>query len=138
MPTIKSLRIHPSIGIARVGNSPTEFFVGPEIPGENSKPAGGYKDEQGRIKRQAVRFRIYGYDENGSLVKEITSADAQIRWTVHLANKKAAWREFQGQSDNTPQRNAKEKHRNKLIIDPGARTLSKPNSQALFDTGKVL
>ncbi len=136
MPTIKSLRIHPSIGIARVGNSPTEFFVGPEIPGENSKPAGGYKDEQGRIKRQAVRFRIYGYDENGSLVKEITSADAQIRWTVHLANKKAAWREFQGQSDNTPQRNAKEKHRNKLIIDPGARTLSKPNSQALFDTGK--
>jgi len=136
MPNIESFKIYPSIGIARLGNAPTDFFIGPEIPGKNAKPAGGYKDEQGRIKRQAARFRIYGYDENGLLVKEVTSADAQIKWTVHLANKKASWKEFQGLSDNTPLRNKKEKQRSKLIIDPGSRTLSKINSEALFDTGK--
>ena len=136
MHDIKFLKIHPSIGIARIGNSPTDFFIGPEIPGKNATPAGGHKDEQGRVKRQAARFRIYGYDENGTLVQEITSADAEIRWTVHLANRKAAWKEFQGLSDNTPLRNAKEKHRNKLIIDTGAWALSKPNSHALFYTGK--
>ena len=25
-------KIHPAIGIARVGNSPTAFFIGPETP----------------------------------------------------------------------------------------------------------
>ena len=25
-------KIHPAIGVARVGNSPTEFFIGPESP----------------------------------------------------------------------------------------------------------
>ena len=29
----KTYKIHPSIGIARVGNSLTQFFIGPEIPG---------------------------------------------------------------------------------------------------------
>src|SRR5207253_9522942 len=32
-----ALRIYPSIGIARVGNDLTKFYVGPEIPGHNSK-----------------------------------------------------------------------------------------------------
>ena len=52
--------IHPGIGIARVGNSPDEYFIGPEAPGEVPDPDGGYKDSAGRIKRQAARFRIYG------------------------------------------------------------------------------
>jgi hypothetical protein len=30
---IHKLRIHPAIGIARVGRSPEGFFIGPEIPG---------------------------------------------------------------------------------------------------------
>ena len=28
--------IYPGIGIARVGNSPDEYFIGPEAPGEFS------------------------------------------------------------------------------------------------------
>ena len=57
MASIASIKIHPAIGIARVGNSSTEFFVGPEHPGVHSQPQGGYRDTQGRIKRQAARFR---------------------------------------------------------------------------------
>jgi len=55
----------------------------------HTRPKGGYKDAQGR-KRQAARFRLFGYDKKGKLVKEITSPDATIEWTVHLANRKAA------------------------------------------------
>src|SRR5689334_4175862 len=52
-------RIHPGIGIARVGNSPDDFFIGPEAPGIPPTlkkpgaprfPKGKYKDDQGRIK----------------------------------------------------------------------------------------
>ena len=31
---ITSYKIHPGLGIARIGNSPTEFYVGPLSPGE--------------------------------------------------------------------------------------------------------
>ena len=135
MSDIKTIKIHPAIGIARVGNSPDEYFVGPEIPGVNEPPTGGYKDAQMRVKRQAARFRIFGYDENGNVVKEITAADAEIKWTLHLANKKAAWKQFDGLNTNAPLRNASEKNRTKLVIDPGERRLNKINSKALFDTG---
>ena len=31
-------RIHPAIGIARVGNAPaSEYFVGPEMPGQTAR-----------------------------------------------------------------------------------------------------
>ena len=32
--------IYPPIGIARVGNSPSEYFLGPEVPEPASRPAG--------------------------------------------------------------------------------------------------
>ena len=38
--------IHPAIGIARVGNSPDEYYFGPEIPGGLPIAPGGYKDAQ--------------------------------------------------------------------------------------------
>jgi len=102
MKTIATIRIHPSIGIARIGNSPSAFFIGPELPGEPLRPRGGYKDAQGRIKRQAARFRLFGYDARGKFVQEITTRDAHMTWTVHLANKKAAWRMFEGLKKNAP------------------------------------
>ncbi|HET6935703.1 MAG TPA: LodA/GoxA family CTQ-dependent oxidase [Candidatus Angelobacter sp.] len=124
---IKSVKIHPSIGIARLGNSPTDFFIGPEIPLDHTPPAGGYKDASCRVKRQAARFRLFGYDQNGNLVKELTAADADITWTVHLCNKKAS----------TPARNSAVtgSDRAGLVIDPGPRTLNGPTQQAKFDTG---
>ena len=67
---IAKLKVHPGIGFARVGNSPTEYFIGPEVPGIRVRPEGGYKDRGEpdkmvlpRVKRQGVRFRIFAYDE---------------------------------------------------------------------------
>ena len=57
-------QIYPGIGIARIGNSPTEFFIGPETPGEVVAPVNGFKDKAGRIKRQAARFRLYAFDKD--------------------------------------------------------------------------
>jgi hypothetical protein len=34
--SIRTVKIHSSIGIVRVGNSPGEFFIGPEIPGDHT------------------------------------------------------------------------------------------------------
>ncbi len=133
---VKTVKIHSAIGVARVGNSLGEFFIGPEKPGDRTPPAGGYKDAAGRVKRQAARFRVFGYDEQGQLVKEITDADATISWTVHLANKKAAWREFDGPNPNAPFRNQAVRDRKKLVIDPGPRTISGVGQAAKFDTGK--
>jgi hypothetical protein len=56
-----------------------------------------FKDEEGRIKPQAARFRIYGYDGNGKNLGEITLQEGvKIKWTVILANKKAAHQSFSG------------------------------------------
>ncbi len=92
-----AFRIYPPIGIARLGNSPDEFFVGPESPGHGFVPApnGQYRDVQQRIRRQGARFRIYEcqFDEATpellTAVREITAAEATIEWSVHLANNKA-------------------------------------------------
>jgi hypothetical protein len=47
MAAIKIIKIHPAIGIARLGNSPTGFFIGPEQPGVHPRPRGGYRDAKG-------------------------------------------------------------------------------------------
>ena len=96
--TIAYAKIFPSIGIARVGNSPDEFFYGPEFhpPGTGKPEDFRYRDAEGRIKRQAARFRVYGFDAQDRVVCELTSEKATINWKVHLANKKAAWFEFRG------------------------------------------
>lgn len=128
-------RIHPGIGIARVGDSPTAFFVGPEAPGvpaslaDPNGPAqqkDTYKDGQQRIKRQAVRFRIYEFTRNDAgtpaRVREITSADADIQWDVHLVNRKSASASFpEGARRNSGRPEAS------LIIDAGAQTIGGVN-----------
>jgi hypothetical protein len=135
---ITTIKIFPSIGIARLGNSPTEFFIGPEIPGVRTPPDGGYKDARCQIKRQAARFRLHGYDEAGNLVQEITRADAEITWEVHLANKKASWKPFIGLEESASKRNGGITDRATLEIDPGPRSLTEPNQAAGFNTGKFL
>jgi len=73
---VHKCRIHPGIGIARVGNStsPDGYFIGPEAPCDPRDvviPPGGYKDARGYVKRQAARFRIYAYDKNGRNLGEL-------------------------------------------------------------------
>ncbi|MET0984611.1 MAG: LodA/GoxA family CTQ-dependent oxidase, partial [Steroidobacteraceae bacterium] len=118
-------KIHPAIGIARVGNSPDEFFIGPERLGQYPEPTGGFKDDQCRVKRQAARFRIFAHHDDGT-VHEITDADAEISWSVHLVNKKAA-NPGRGNSESASD----------LTIDPGSRTTTGPNQRELFDNGKI-
>lgn len=80
------LRVHPAIGIARVGNT-DEYYLSPEtiaalpVPGaDDGDPRTGglpispdtgetiksseLRDSQGRFKRQAARFRIFAYPED--------------------------------------------------------------------------
>jgi L-Lysine epsilon oxidase N-terminal len=84
--------IYPPVGIARVGNSADEWFIGPETPDPPVAPLGFYRDKNGALKRQAARFRIYGVNARGEILREITGADdATISWTVELANTKSAW-----------------------------------------------
>src|SRR4030095_16993893 len=115
-----TFKIHPAIGIARVGNSPDEFFICPELLGKELNPQGGFKDNQCRIKRQAARFRIYAHHDDGS-VEEITNAEADITSTVTLVKKKAA----------NPGRHNTESATD-LTIDPGSRTLNGPDQKKLF------
>src|SRR5262249_54502967 len=87
--------IHPAIGVARIGNSDNEYFIGPEVPEPAPRERGFYHDAKGAIKRQAARFRVYGYDARGRVVKEIVAeAGTSLSWSAELANKKAAWYEF--------------------------------------------
>ncbi len=139
-------RIHPAIGIARVGNSTREdgWFLGPEVPDPPAEQPGFYKDDQGAIKRQAARFRIYGYTADGRVVRELTAdqPDVSIEWSVHVANKKAAWYEFSLPLDipdmkdkPEPWRNAKVTDRASLIIDPGPKTLPAGSTETVEFAG---
>lgn len=119
--------IHPSIGIARIGNSEDEYFIGPEVIDPKNEDLGFYRDKHGKLKRQAARFRIYGLNAKGEAVKELSAKNAQIEWGIHVANKKASWYQFQLALDipeaiNAPPsllRNSNISDRNKLIIDAG-------------------
>lgn len=165
MPT---LRIHPAIGVARIGNS-EQFFIGPEfpdIPGNWNSETGKFnpfRDAQGKILRQAARFRIFQFDEAGNPIKEITLGDGvSIKWRVHVANRKASFFVFNGQSGaetsppylsraNRPadavekqnrgrgqperknRRNAHVAERRGLEVDPGEVVISAPGSAELVD-----
>lgn len=131
---IASIIIFPAIGICRIGNS-QKIFYAPELPGVPSDPEGGYKDSDGKVKKQVQRFRVYGFDDEGRVVRELnTRAGDRIEWTVHVANTKAAWYKFNSPMDmgrQTPGltgqvRNAffTGKERNNLLIDPGLAKIS--------------
>ncbi|HXJ80038.1 MAG TPA: LodA/GoxA family CTQ-dependent oxidase [Candidatus Methylomirabilis sp.] len=121
--------IHPAIGIARIGNAPADqYYLAPEVPGRAAVPGpGGFKNDKGQVRKEACRFRIYGYDRVGNVVREIAADDAEITWEVHLANRKAAWYQFFNAMDlkqyalSTTYRNGTitGASRQSLVIDPG-------------------
>lgn len=150
---IAQVKIHPAIGIARVGNSEKQPFIGPESPDQPPLPPGSYKDSSGKIIRQAARFRIYGYNQAGEVVKELKLGDeevTEITWSVHLANKKAAWYQFhlpldipeatgltevQRRRRNFDVRGAERK---KLVIDPGRQTIRASTHETATFAGKIM
>ncbi len=116
-------RIHPAINFARVGNSEA-FYIAPEtaagelldkesglfgglpiLPSTEDQTitAEDFRDQEGKVKRQAARFRVYAYqqpqqsypsDDAGTEIFIGSQIDdkqvVDIVWTVHLANKKNA------------------------------------------------
>jgi L-Lysine epsilon oxidase N-terminal/L-lysine epsilon oxidase C-terminal domain len=141
--------IHPAIGVARVGNSMRGFFIGPEVTDPEPVKPGFVKDSNGALKRQAARFRIYGYNALGEAVAELTAQNAEIEWKVQVANRKAAWYQFQialdiPEASSAPAsnlRNAQEADRSKLAITPEARSISgvkKSGRKYWFDDGCFL
>src|SRR5258705_6926037 len=117
-------RTHPGLGIARLGNSPDAFCISPEQPaalpvdcdacgnpllspdGTQELTINNFKDGEGRIKRQAARFQIWVFDDDSPNGRPLKLGDPiegggnagtliDIRWRVYVANKKAAWYEFQ-------------------------------------------
>lgn len=135
---IVTAAIYPSIGVMRVGNS-DEFYMGPLVPEPNpDNNLDNYRDQFGRLKRQAAQFRIYGLNAKGKVVKELTmDKNAKIEWSVHLANQKAAWYEFNIALDipdakNYPAcnpRNLKINDRKSLIIDGGRQIIKNTKAQ---------
>jgi hypothetical protein len=139
--------IFPAIGVARVGNAPDAFYIGPEeacgLPiRTDGQPftEKDFRDSQGRLQRQAARFRIWRR-EPGKPPEEVTLDTAgvqEIRWTAHLANKKASWYCFEtikgerGYASNHPLRNADvtgDEARRRLVIDPGPRSIAGRNAE---------
>jgi hypothetical protein len=128
-------KIHPAIGIARMGDHPDRFTIGPEVPDGPSvefaefvagkeKAVSFYKADH-MIKRQGARFRIYEYkDEGGTMqhVREVklTEKDvAQITWQVHLTNRKAAGSKILNEKGDRNQGIARER----LIVDAGEQSI---------------
>jgi hypothetical protein len=140
--------IYPATGIARVGTS-DEYFIGPEVAEPEPLPPGSYRDADHRLKRQAARFRIYGVDALGRIVRELTGegTDAKIEWQVRLANTKAAWYGFElaldipeaASAPPTVLRNPAVEDRAQLAITPGPRRVSGAKAgPKQFDDGEFM
>jgi hypothetical protein len=146
--------IYPAIGLARVGNADRSgndfFFIGPEIPDNppnfdpETKTVGAFKTD-GKVRPQAARFRIFEYeradDGTTKLIGEVKLGErgiSAVKWTVHLANRKASFCDFGGQqgaedkpyfNSFTPDkmRNPKvaglQKRKKELELDPGPKSI---------------
>jgi L-Lysine epsilon oxidase N-terminal/L-lysine epsilon oxidase C-terminal domain len=131
--------IHPGIGVARIGNS-EDWFLAPEVRRPTPRNADACRDNAGAILREAPRFRIYGYDATGKVVKELTVDNAEIEWNVHIASSKAQWFTFIAAMDRPEMESFKLRLRNPnydphkrgdLRIDPGPVSISGKEAAAL-------
>lgn len=148
--TIDRVSIYPPLGLARVGNAPGEgaWFFASEVRGGApelvDRGAGPGRDAEGRIMRQAVRFRIYAHLKDGGLVELTHGNGVRITWRVNVANLKAGWYEFNQAMDlpvnlvrSAKRRNGKVTHlRERLDIVPSERSISGSDQRGpAFDDG---
>ena len=149
-----NLKISPSIGVARLGNSQGQFYLSPDeiggLPfeadasGNKLGPIINFKDEDSQVRRQGQVFKIF----DGKEELTVNSPNiASIKWTVHLANKKAAWYQYNELQGNLLYRNnsyeeldvplknlsVEGEERQTLIIDPGPRSVSGANQSIGFN-----
>jgi hypothetical protein len=99
-----------------------------------------FKDGNGRIRRQAARFRVFGLNAAGEVIQEMTASDnVTLQWTVAVANRKASGVRFSGvrhdmrpwdkPDDESQLRNRSEKDRTKLDIVPTLEQFREPTSR---------
>lgn len=79
-----SLKVHPGFGVARIGNSPTNYGIAPETIEIEAPPQGGYRDAECRLVRLGARFHVFDYPAVGAPVELIIDASTQIEWSVQL------------------------------------------------------
>ncbi len=147
---MEEYKIFPTIGIGRVGGSKTDFFLSPErinsngieidVDGNESELQ-KFKDQDGLIKRQGCRFKVYKLDQETNKYKPIDeNLRDKIIWSVNLVNKKSSVvRPFSNMQPpqsppNTPlqvKSNAKE-----LEINGGIKEISGLNSNSKEIVGK--
>lgn len=143
-----TLKISPSVGIARLGNSRGQFCLAPDsiggLPfeadpyGDQAGPIQNFKDDAGQVRRQGQAFKIFQQD--GTELTLNSPNVKSIEWTVHLANKKAAWYNYSELNGNllygrdnsysakkvelrNPSKET-EAERQALIVDPGPRSIA--------------
>ncbi|KFE72350.1 LodA/GoxA family CTQ-dependent oxidase [Hyalangium minutum] len=134
--------IHPAIGIARVGNSTQGdgYYIGPQVTTPPLMKPEDIRDATGAIKRQGALFRLYGYNAQGEVVRELTAGEQgmSFEWTVHVANRKAEWYAFDCAMDipeaatlAVPLRNpaVPAGKRSSLVIDSGPKSISGTSTQ---------
>ena len=93
---VRNFRIHPGIGVARVGNSEQEFMIAPERAGDFptemlangvEEPVRSVRDRAGALKRCAARFRLFEYTDatsEGRPVEPGSVGIQAIEWTVEV------------------------------------------------------
>ncbi|RJE74946.1 LodA/GoxA family CTQ-dependent oxidase [Reichenbachiella sp. MSK19-1] len=100
-------KIHPAIGIARVGDSES-YYIAPStagaLPTEYSTPPPAgvhFRDASDKLLRQAAKFQVYAYESGnaeGTVVTAGTNGIKAIKWTAWIANKKSSWFQFMQQT----------------------------------------
>ncbi|MAL61184.1 MAG: hypothetical protein CMC14_14180 [Flavobacteriaceae bacterium] len=100
-------KIHPAIGIARVGDSEA-YYLAPETEGglptkysTYPNPKQTFRDNTGKLLRQAAQFKIYEYsaaNPEGVVVTPGQNGVKSIQWTTWIASKKASWFQFMQQT----------------------------------------
>lgn len=158
---MSTFEIHPRIGVARLGNSRTEFYLSPVETGglpiacdangnvlPDAPPVKVFKDSVGAIKRQAARFSVFRTDDAGN-VERVSLCDddiAKIEWVAHIANKKPVWftfSELQGNLEFGPGNSYAAQHiplNNPDVTDPAERQqlIIDPGPRAISKTRDAL
>ena len=91
---VVSVAIYPSIGVARWATARASSSTDRRSRGPNRSTPTASAIARGGSSGPAARFRLYGFDASGEVVREITAKEAEITWSVHVANTKAAWFQF--------------------------------------------
>jgi len=94
-------KIHPAIGIARIGDSTSDFCLAPETPrglpincdnqgraipdsAGHEQPISKFKDDMGRILRQGARFRVFAYADDHDAGHELKIGEKiqVVKWNT--------------------------------------------------------